>query len=270
MKTEREHVNAGGYDIFVSYSHHDRDIVLKIARNLKANGLNVFLDVWELRLGDSLVRRLEKAIRRSRAGLLFFSKQALGSKWVTEEYQRMISRSIKNDRFRVIPVRLDRARLPEFAAGRVWYDLTRRTDDEIHSLVDAVLASLGREKLQVMHGEAADVWLMGSELSHKVLFTLTALGLERRQHKSIWRIADILESCTQHPLRRISKCECGGTIYCGYADVGVCDYYDSYFHICAECLAHKYHYERVHQGSGSEDDIPCCPWCNYRWIPQPI
>jgi hypothetical protein len=269
MKDGSERLNATGYDIFVSYSHHDCDIVEKVARELAANGLHVFLDAWGLQLGESLVGRLEEAIRGSRAGLLFFSKHAADSRWVKEEYQRMISRSVTDDAFRLIPVRLDGTQLPDFAAGRKWYDLAKQTKGKIRGLADAVLASLDRKRLPVARDEAADIWLMRSRLSHKVLFTLKALDLQRRQYKSIWRIADILELHTQHPLRPIGKCECGGTIYCGYADMGVSDYYDSYFHLCAECLAHKYHYERIHQGSGDEDELPCCPWCNYTWVPTP-
>ncbi|MFX0200345.1 MAG: hypothetical protein ACFFCW_29860 [Candidatus Hodarchaeota archaeon] len=53
--------------------------------------------------------------------------------------------------------------------------------------------------------------------------------------------------------------KCGGDIFCGYADLGLVDYYDNYFHACNDCLTHM-NTEVCHQG-GQNEEIVRCPWC---------
>ncbi|MDX2179888.1 MAG: toll/interleukin-1 receptor domain-containing protein [Bryobacteraceae bacterium] len=40
--------------LFVSYSHTDRDFANKLAMQLVKHKANVWIDQWELRVGDSL------------------------------------------------------------------------------------------------------------------------------------------------------------------------------------------------------------------------
>ena len=52
--------------VFISYSWDDedhRDWVIKLATDLKNNGVNVLLDQWSLSVGDSLISFMEKTIR---------------------------------------------------------------------------------------------------------------------------------------------------------------------------------------------------------------
>lgn len=79
-------------------------------------------------------------------------------------------------------------------------------------------------------------------------------------------IKEILKS--RHIGRKLDgNCKnCGGeNVYCGYADLGGLDYYDNFWHICADCLdaSHTEHY--VMLGYESSDDGEC-PFCGYDWI----
>ena len=48
--------------LFISYSHVDRDFVDQLAVQLVARNVNVWLDRWEMHVGESLIDRIQKAI----------------------------------------------------------------------------------------------------------------------------------------------------------------------------------------------------------------
>jgi hypothetical protein len=42
------------YDVFLGYSARDKTVVRDLANRLKAGGLKVWFDAWELKTGDDL------------------------------------------------------------------------------------------------------------------------------------------------------------------------------------------------------------------------
>jgi len=53
--------------VFISYSHSDSEFADRLARQLVAHKTNVWLDKWELNIGDSLIERIQGAIQGARA-----------------------------------------------------------------------------------------------------------------------------------------------------------------------------------------------------------
>ena len=73
------------YDIFLSHSSKNKAVVRKVAARLKADGVRVWFDEWEIRAGDSIPVRIEEGLERSRVLALFMSAEAFGSDWATLE-----------------------------------------------------------------------------------------------------------------------------------------------------------------------------------------
>jgi hypothetical protein len=48
--------------VFISYSHSDAEFVNVLGARLFKEQMPVWLDRWELNVGDSLIRRVEEAI----------------------------------------------------------------------------------------------------------------------------------------------------------------------------------------------------------------
>jgi hypothetical protein len=64
--------------VFISYSHSDRDFAEKLALQLVKERAPVWIDRWELNVGDSLIQRIQDAVAGASALLLVLSK-ACGS-----------------------------------------------------------------------------------------------------------------------------------------------------------------------------------------------
>ena len=51
--------------VFISYTHKDSWFVDELAANLDASGIDVWIDKWEIKIGDSITERINDGIRES-------------------------------------------------------------------------------------------------------------------------------------------------------------------------------------------------------------
>jgi hypothetical protein len=70
---------------FISYSHEDKDFVDLLAAELVLERRHVWVDRWELKVGDSLIRRIESAVKDASGLIAILSKASVVSEWFRKE-----------------------------------------------------------------------------------------------------------------------------------------------------------------------------------------
>ncbi len=120
------------FDVFLSHNSKDKPAVIELAKALKARGIEVWLDVWQLRPGKRWQKELEEAIRTAPTVAVLVSKDGLGP-WQDAETDAALRRSV-NDKTPIIPVLLpgatDKPKLPLFLEGYTWVNLRDGFDGE--------------------------------------------------------------------------------------------------------------------------------------------
>jgi WD40 repeat protein len=131
------------YDVFLSYNSADHAAVEAIARRLREEaGLKPFLDRWHLVPGATWQEALEEALDASLCCAVFLGPSGLGT-WENEEMRAALHIRASRPDYRVIPVLLpgaqlpERGRLPHFLARHTWVDFRPGLDDAeaFHRLV---------------------------------------------------------------------------------------------------------------------------------------
>jgi GTPase SAR1 family protein len=97
------------FDVFLSHSSKDKPVVRVLAERLRADGLRVWFDEWELKPGDSIPAKIEEGLEGSRVLVLCMSANAFGSDWAQLEAGTFRFRDPLNRERRFIPLRLDNA-----------------------------------------------------------------------------------------------------------------------------------------------------------------
>lgn len=110
--------SAATFDVFVSYSSHDRVWVLGLKRALGKRGLSVWIDQDQIQAGDLFPISLARGVNASRAAVFVISKRSLLSAWIKEEYALAMTSLEK----RLIPVLIENAKAPDFLASRQFVD----------------------------------------------------------------------------------------------------------------------------------------------------
>lgn len=83
------------YDVFISHATEDKDDVVRpLAHALQARGLVVWYDEFELRIGDSLRRKIDAGIARSSFGLVVISHSFFAKGWTQYELDGLVTMAV--------------------------------------------------------------------------------------------------------------------------------------------------------------------------------
>lgn len=92
------------WDVFISHASEDKEAVARpLASKLRRLGLSVWIDEAELRLGDSLSRKIDEGLANSTAGVVVLSKSFFEKNWPEYELRGLTAKTIAGDG-RIIPV----------------------------------------------------------------------------------------------------------------------------------------------------------------------
>lgn len=140
-------------DVFISHASKDAALAMRIEQSLEENGLTVWLDRSEIRLGVLLRNELETAIKDSRTLILLWSKAAAQSRWVKAE----VLTAFHRNKF-ILVVARDSAPLPYFLQNTIYLHLRRRDSGWIKHLCRAVRESpkKANDLLPIMSGQSLE------------------------------------------------------------------------------------------------------------------
>lgn len=125
------------YDVFLSYSTKDKIAVRELAQKLRADGINVWLDEWEIKPGDIIGIKVEEGLAKSRVLILIMSANAFASDWVKLERHTILFRDPTNALRRFIPLRIDNSEPTDVLKQFSYIDWRNKSEDEYSKLLDA-------------------------------------------------------------------------------------------------------------------------------------
>jgi hypothetical protein len=131
------------WDVFVSHASEDKAAVARpLTDHLRERGLTVWLDDFELRIGDSLRRKIDAGLAGSRFGVVILSRSFFAKGWPQYELDGLVTRQVSGEQ----------SLLP------IWHDITK---DEVMaqspSLADKIARSTAQYTIEEIAREIADV-----------------------------------------------------------------------------------------------------------------
>jgi len=108
--------------VFISYSSVNADFVHRLAADLLKRQTPVWLDAYELAIGDDLVTRLLNSIEQSSYVLIVWSGQYNQTQWTTKEFQAVLEKERRDNKKYLIPVVIDETPLAAELSGRITLD----------------------------------------------------------------------------------------------------------------------------------------------------
>ncbi|WP_148612616.1 toll/interleukin-1 receptor domain-containing protein [Aeromonas sobria] len=124
--------------IFISYSHENKSFVDKLAIQLVQKNVSVWMDRWELSIGDSIIDKVQEAADGASALLVIMSKASIASEWCKKELSAGFLRELEEKRVVVMPVLLEDCDIPLFARGKLYADFRTNFDDGLRTVVEGI------------------------------------------------------------------------------------------------------------------------------------
>ncbi len=131
------------FDVFICHTTEDKDDVARpLATALNDAGLRVWYDEFELKIGDSLRRKINKGLATSRFGVVVLSPAFFGRGWPEYELDGLTTQMVSRERV-LLPV---------------WHNVTEHDVMEYSpSLVDRVARSTETHTVEEIAAEIVDV-----------------------------------------------------------------------------------------------------------------
>jgi TIR domain-containing protein len=126
--------------VFISHASEDKAFVMDFASRLRARGVDAWLDRWEIRAGDSLVKKIfDEGIAQAKTFIIVISKYSVAKPWVREELDVAVVRKI-HAVSKLIPVVIDDCPVPTCLQAMLRVRIEDRKNYE--EALDEVVASI--------------------------------------------------------------------------------------------------------------------------------
>lgn len=131
------------YDVFISHASEDKDSVVRpLAIALKNKGVNVWYDEFELKIGDSLRRKIDHGLSKSKFGIVVISRSFIKKGWTNYELDGLMTKAISGQQI-LLPI---------------WHDITKQeVIDYSPSLTDKVARNTSQETVEEIAEEIAEL-----------------------------------------------------------------------------------------------------------------
>lgn len=131
------------YDVFISHASEDKDSVVRpLAIALKNKGVNVWYDEFELKIGDSLRRKIDHGLSKSKFGIVVISRSFIKKGWTNYELDGLMTKAISGQQI-LLPI---------------WHDITKQeVIDYSPSLADKVARNTSQETVEEIAEEIAEL-----------------------------------------------------------------------------------------------------------------
>lgn len=110
--------------VFISYSHADKPFASRLAEDLKRRRTPIWIDDAEVKVGDSIVRKIEEGISGAQYLIVLLSKNSVESDWVRRELEIAVNDEMEIGSVKVLPCLIEECALPVFLKGRLYADFT--------------------------------------------------------------------------------------------------------------------------------------------------
>jgi len=108
--------------LFISYSSKDRHFVERLAEDLHTHGVKVWLDKWEINVGDSIIEKIEDGIAENDFLAVVLSLNSTQSNWVRKELSAGLIKELNSRSVVVLPILLEKCNMPLLLSDKKYAD----------------------------------------------------------------------------------------------------------------------------------------------------
>jgi type III secretory pathway component EscV len=110
--------------VFLSHSSADKDLARRLARDLQSANVDVWLDQWEVRVGEKFVQKIKQGLEQVEFVIVLLTRASVASKWVSREWRHKVQHEAQTKHIAVVPVLAELCEIPDFLAQRSRADIS--------------------------------------------------------------------------------------------------------------------------------------------------
>jgi hypothetical protein len=124
-------------NVFISHRSADTALAEKLAIEIRMASHTVWLDTWEIAIGDQIVEKMNEGLTGPTYLVLCYS--ALGmAPWMNIEWTSTLARQLNGEGVKILPARLSGNDSPAILAGTKYADLIQNWSQGVADILQAI------------------------------------------------------------------------------------------------------------------------------------
>ena len=83
--------------VFLSHSSVDKDLARRLAKDLQAVNIDVWLDQWEIQVGEEFTQSIKKGVDDAAYVIVLLTPASIASHWVDREWRQKFEAEAKTN-----------------------------------------------------------------------------------------------------------------------------------------------------------------------------
>jgi hypothetical protein len=125
-------------EVFLCHSSGDKGRVRMVHDDLKNLSVSCWLDENKIKVGDSIVSKINEGLGSSKTMIAFLSKSSVQSIWAKKEWQSFLSRQLSGNELKILPALLDDCEVPPILADIKYADFREGYYDGFKKIYQAL------------------------------------------------------------------------------------------------------------------------------------
>ena len=125
-------------NVFISHRKADDQEAEQLATQIRAAGHQIWLDEWDIGLGDSIVEKMNEGLEGATYVVVCYSSSGVTSAWMGREWYSALSRQLNGAGVKLLPVRLTAGEPPAILADLRYADLVKDWSRGVTELLKAI------------------------------------------------------------------------------------------------------------------------------------
>jgi hypothetical protein len=129
--------------VFICHASEDKPAARQLANAMAKLGADVWFDEWEIRVGDSIVQKINDALGKVSHLVVLLSVCSVAKPWVQRELSAALMQQLSQKSIRVLPVRIDDCEIPPIIADIRYADARLGMEHAFVELEQSLLVTGG-------------------------------------------------------------------------------------------------------------------------------
>jgi hypothetical protein len=125
-------------NVFLSHSSKDKDFVEKLANDLNKQGVRVWFDKWEIKVGDSIVEKINDGLSKNDYLAIILSPNSVNSNWVKKELNSSLMKQLSKKSVKVLPILYKDCEIPDIIIDLKYADFRFEYISGVKELIEVL------------------------------------------------------------------------------------------------------------------------------------
>ena len=124
--------------LFLFHASDDKYFVRQVRNDLARAGHSVWMDEFEIKVGDSIVQKINSATETVEGLVLFMSRASSNSNWVKREWQSVLMAFMNKGSPQIYPVLIEECEIPAIISDIRYANFSESYNEGLESLLQAI------------------------------------------------------------------------------------------------------------------------------------